>query len=90
MKTLAFSVYDRAAMAYSPPFYQQTRGLAERVFAGLCTDPDTTVSKNPGDFELYEVGSFDTDTGRLEVLVPPVMLTSAVQTLSLRAVNDGR
>lgn len=88
MRTLAFSVYDRAARAYSPPFYQQTRGLAERVFAGLCTDPDTTVAKNPGDFELYEVGAFDTETGVLEV-GEPVMLTTAVQTLSLRAVSNG-
>lgn len=88
MRTLAFSVYDRAARAYSPPFYQQTRGLAERVFAGLCTDPDTTVAKNPGDFELYEVGEFDSETGVVQAC-EVTLLTTAVQTLSLRAVSNG-
>lgn len=88
MKTLAFSVYDRAGMAYAPPFFTHTRGLAERMFTDLATDEKTTVGQHPGDFELYEVGSFDSETGRLE-MTAPVMLTTAVQQLSLRAVNNG-
>lgn len=88
MKTLAFSVYDRAAMAYAPPFFTHTRGLAERMFVELASDPQTTVGKHPADFELYEVGSFESDNGRLE-MVAPVMLTTAVQQLSLRSVNNG-
>lgn len=89
MKVLAFAVYDRAAQGFSMPFFQPTRGLAERVFAETCTDQSTLMAKHPSDFELFEIGVFDSVTGGLEALPSPVCLTTAVQTLSLRAVADG-
>jgi len=87
MRVLAFSVYDRAARSYSAPFFQHTRGLGERMFADTAVDQETQIAKHPGDFELFEVGAFDTETGRFEAREAPELLTTAVQTLSLRAVS---
>ena len=88
MKVLAFAVFDRAARAYSAPFFQHTRGLGERMFADTLMDEKTTIHQHPGDFELFEVGAFDTEEGTFEVRKPE-LLTTAIQVLSLRKVaND--
>lgn len=89
MKLLAFAVYDRAARAYSAPFYQHTRGLGERMFADLVVDPQSNVSKHPGDYELFCVGEFDNEEGVLSSPDKPLLLVTGVQVLSLKAVNDG-
>lgn len=54
-----FSIYDKKAEAYMPPFMMQTKGQAMRSFVDLVKDPQSSVNKHPGDFELYEIGEFD-------------------------------
>lgn len=92
MRLLAFAVYDRAARAYFAPVFFPTRGLAERWFADMAVSQENVIGKHPGDHELYEVGGFDGESGEL-VIDPnvrgPVLLTTAVQVLSLRQVANG-
>lgn len=88
MKILAFAVYDRAAQAYSAPFYQHTRGLGERMFADLVVDPQSQVSKHPGDYELFCVGEFDNETGELSSADKPLLLVTGPQVLSLKVVGE--
>lgn len=88
MRMIGFAVFDRAAQGFSAPFFQQTRGLGERSFAEACTDEGSQLSKTPADFELYEVGAFDSEEG---VFIPrdkPELLTTAVQVISLRKVSN--
>lgn len=89
MRQLAFCVFDRAARAFFPPVFFTTRGLAERWFADMLVDDKTVLAQHPGDFELYEVGEFDASKGVIAPLAEPSMMTTAVQTLSLRQVANG-
>lgn len=84
MRMIAFAVYDRAACAYSAPFFQATRGLGERSFGEACADEKSQLSKTPGDFELFEVGSFDSEEGLFIPRSKPELLVTAQQVIAQR------
>lgn len=65
MKTFVYSVFDDKAEVFMPPFYQSTSGMAMRVFADACRQTDHPFHQNPGDYHLYEIGTFQNDTGAL-------------------------
>lgn len=77
MITTAFAVYDGKGQFYGVPFFMPQVGLAVRAFADLANDPNTTVYKHPGDFTLYEIGSFDDSTGEMKSIVPHRLLGHA-------------
>jgi len=56
-----FSVYDRVAKVWSDPFYSLSVGIAQRDFMNVSLDPNTSIGRNPNDFELWEVGIFNDD-----------------------------
>lgn len=60
-----FSVYDDKAKAYMSPFFAATAGLAIRSFSDAIADSNTSVSKYPADFTLFELGEFDDQTGTI-------------------------
>lgn len=74
MKLKLFAIHDSVAQQYAPPFVMPNDGTAVRTFVGLCTDPDSRISKNPSDFDLYELGVFDDETCELVVLAAPCLL----------------
>lgn len=88
MKQLAFAIYDRAASAYSQPFFQHTRGLGERAFADAIAKEDSVLHQHPGDYDLFCIGSFDNEDGSLESTKPQLLITG-IQVLSLREVANG-
>lgn len=63
--TKIFAIYDNKAEAYMQPFYATTVGLALRIFADNVGNPETIMHKNPNDFVIFEIGSFDDQTGEL-------------------------
>lgn len=63
MKLKACSIYDKRAQAYGPPMCYPTLGVAERSFSDAVNDAGTTLHKHPEDYQLYELGEFDTETG---------------------------
>ena len=60
-----FSIFDDKTKVYSKPFYDLTIGAAIRNFADASNDPNTHLSKHPGDFSLFLLGEFDDETGEL-------------------------
>lgn len=58
-----FSVYDVKAEAYLQPFFMTSKGQAVRGFTDLLNDGQSQFSKHPGDFTLFELGSFDDSNG---------------------------
>lgn len=66
----AFSIYDRKALVYHPPFFAPTQPAAVRMLADLVQDSNTSVGRHPGDFVLYLVGSYSDGNGALEAIVP--------------------
>lgn len=73
MKFSLYAIYDSVAATYAPPFIQTNDRLAERSFRDLVNDPASRVNKNPGDYSLVTLGTFDDETGELEKL-PTVRL----------------
>lgn len=63
MKIKVFSVYDKKANGYQNPFFQQTVGLAERVFRTAANDSKTQICMYPEDYELYYIADYDDEKG---------------------------
>lgn len=65
MITNAYAIYDRKGLIYHPPFWAATDGLAVRMLQDTVNDPNTTLSRHPGDYVLYRVGAYDDASGSL-------------------------
>lgn len=75
-----YSVYDRAAGIYNAPFMAHSDRDAIRSFtlAMQNAPADTPQSTNPGDFELFRVGSYDQNAGLLFSETPVIMIFRAL------------
>ena len=69
-----FSVRDRALDAFGQPIFSPSTGLAVRSFSDEVNRPGSDFNKHPEDYDLYEVGQWDDETGTLAPLVPPKMI----------------
>lgn len=76
-----FTVYDVKAEVHFPPFVARNTSEALRTFGDLLTDPQTRLSKHPGDYRLYRVGQYHCDTGRVIGLDAGVQLVEEGLTL---------
>jgi len=72
-----FSVFDSKASAFIQPFFTQSRGVAIRSFKAAAMDPAHDFHKFSGDFTLFELGSFDMNTGKFDMHSQPEMLALA-------------
>lgn len=86
MNLFAYSLYDRKALAYHPPFFQAADGAAVRAISDLAQDMNTTVGRHPGDFVLYKIGTYDDSRGQLVPLVP---LEHIIDVMALVPVQGG-
>lgn len=68
MKSQAFTVYDSKAEAYLRPFFEQSIGTACRAFQNACNNEESAFAKNPEDFTLFHLGSWDDETATFELL----------------------
>lgn len=68
MKQIIVAVKDRAADAYMRPFFVPTANMAIRSFMDEVNrkSEDNQLFHHPEDFDLYELGVFDDNSGRIE------------------------
>lgn len=66
MQQKVYSVFDQAACAYLPPFFLPTNAMAVRVFRDCCKDPKHEFGRNPKDFYLHCLGSWNSHDGKFE------------------------
>ncbi len=59
MKHRMFSFFDVKAQAYLPPFCLPETAMAVRVFGDCVNSSDHAFGRHPGDYTLFELGSFD-------------------------------
>jgi len=59
MMTKMYSVFDKKAKIYNPPVFLHNTGVACRAFGELANNPDHQYGKHPGDYELWEIGTYD-------------------------------
>ena len=74
-----FSVYDSKAEAYGAPVFFKTKGEAIRGFTDIVNDGNSMLSKYPGDYTLFELGSFDEETAKFDLHASPVSLGVALE-----------
>lgn len=63
MQKFFYAVYDEKSTLYSNPFTAINASVALRSFAAAAADPHSEISKFPTDFTLYEIASFQDETG---------------------------
>lgn len=74
-----FAAFDSKAGVFMTPFFQARTELAVRSFAAALSRPDSEMRLFPEDFTLFELGSFDEESGKFEVHGAPVsVITGAV------------
>lgn len=78
MMQKVFGVYDSKVNAYLQPFFSESAGGAIRAFADVSNDRQSPIGRHPGDYQLYELGTFDTSTGMLVALIPMRLLGCAL------------
>lgn len=66
--TYVCAVRDQAIEAYNPPFTVPHTGAAVRGFTdeARSVKGDNAIASHPGDYELWLLGTFDTETGRID------------------------
>jgi len=60
------------------PFLVPHAGAALRSWEEIVNDGQSVMSKYPADFTLFELGSFDSDTGKFDQHENPVNMGQAV------------
>lgn len=58
-----FSVWDKKAEFYSPPFYTRNEVEAIRAIALVLENPDHPFAKNTTDYILFKLAEWDDSTG---------------------------
>jgi len=71
------SVKDRAADAFGRPLFVPSVGIAIRSFSDEVNrqDKDNQMYNHSDDFDLFELGTFDDNTGIIECHSQPKLLT---------------
>jgi len=75
------TVKDRAADAFGRPMFVPSTGVAIRSFSDEINrnNADNQLYNHPDDFDLYELGSFDDNTGLFSLHEQPKLLSLGKQ-----------
>ena len=81
MKLIICTVKDRAADAYGRPMFVPSTGVAIRSFSDEINrnNADNQLFNHPDDFDLYELGEFDDNTGLFALHEQPKLLSLGKQ-----------
>lgn len=74
-----YSVYDKKAQYFAPPFAARNNGEALRMFQMLVNDKNTTPGKYPEDYNLAILGEFDDVSGKVVPNEQVVILGEATE-----------
>lgn len=77
------AVYDIKAESYGRPICVTAKGLAIRAFLDELKNPESSLSRYPDDFRLFELGEYDESTGSFDSLVQPALLMDGATAKSL-------
>lgn len=65
MNLKVFSVYDEKAGVFLQPIFLRTKGEAIRAMQDCLDDPKHQFNKHAGDFQLFQIGEYDSEKGSL-------------------------
>lgn len=69
-----FCIYDIKADTYGPPVIFSTKGEAMRWFEDLANEQNSPISRHSGDYQLFEIGSYDQASGKAVALESRISL----------------
>lgn len=78
MITVVCAAYDKKARAYLTPFYVTHQDVAVRAFKDAVMNVESAVGRNPEDFSLWNLGTFDDDKGAFQLHPTPVHVCEAM------------
>lgn len=85
-----FTIFDEKAQFHNKPFYFAHDGEAKRMVADLVLNSDFMISKHPGDFKLYKLGTFNDATGKTEQFDIPQLVCNATEFIvTAQEIKDG-
>lgn len=61
------AVYDSKVGAYLPPFFVVNQAVAQRSFADIAKHPDHQIARNPTDYSLFIIGSYNDETAEIRM-----------------------
>lgn len=74
----AYSIFDRKALQYHPPFFASTDGSAVRSFSDAANDAQSSIGRHPSDYVLFYVGEYDDQKGAMLPVSPLIHIVDAV------------
>jgi len=78
MKSKLFCIRDQKIGIFQEPFPCPTDKAALRSLEAAVQQGQGDLGKFPGDFDLYEIGNYDPETGTVEAYKQPKHLTSCL------------
>lgn len=82
MKLQIYSIYDKKGEVYHPPFYQHNDATAKRQFNEMCKDKNQPMAHYPEDYQLFRLGVFNDDSGKIEGVNNPTFVCNATSIYS--------
>lgn len=77
-----YAVRDVKADAFMTPMAIPTEGLALRAFEEACLHPKSDVARYPQDYMLFEIGTYDPNSGLVTPTLPsPRFVASATEVI---------
>lgn len=74
-----FAVRDAKLGEFLNPFFLPTKMMALRGFSDECQRADCPLSAHPEDYELFELGEFEPESGRLIPHQSPISVGHATE-----------
>lgn len=66
MIKIIVAVKDQAVEFYGNPFVVHTKMEAIRSFIGEVQNKESMMNKSPQDYDLFQLGTYDTETGMIK------------------------
>lgn len=73
-----FAVRDSKAEYFNPPMFFHTIGEAERAFKHTASKQDNSIGQFPQDFDLWLLGEYDDQTGKIQQHEPMHLINGAL------------
>lgn len=79
-----YTIYDNKALQYHSPWFAASDGAAVRSFQDLVNDANTSISRHPGDYSLFFVGTYDDNKGLFAPVQPLVHVIDATALVAIQ------
>jgi len=83
-----FSMYDNKLEGFMRPFFLQTKAVAVRAIIDLAKDPKEATAQHPGDYTLYQLGTFEDHSGEIQQFTPPLRVGVVSELITNYDVNS--